>query len=185
MQATDALMHEHRLIERVSRALVAFADGQRRNAGDDRAELKRFVTFIGRFSDGTHHRKEEDILFAEMVEGGFSRDGGPVAVMLREHDEVRSYGAVLVDLAGRERPWSAADRDRLAQAASAYVELLLEHIQKEDGILYPVADAHLPAESKARVDSRCARFDAESSAETQSLRILGEELAARHGGAQR
>jgi len=185
MEAIRLLMNEHRLIELVCDALLAFADGDRREQADDRAELQRFVAFFRGFADGCHHRKEEDILFGAMIAAGLPRRGGPIAVLLLEHDEVRRYVAALQDLAALPRPWSMADRDRLAHSASAYAELLREHTQKEDAILYPLAEQQLPPEAKAHVDSTCARFDVEQAAGTQRLRLLGEDLVSRHGGAPR
>lgn len=185
MEAIRLLMKEHRLIELVCDALLPFAGGERREQADDRAELQRFVAFFRGFADECHHRKEEDILFRAMIAAGLPRHGGPVAVILLEHDEVRRYVAALQDLAALPRPWSTADRDRLVHSASAYAELLFEHIRKEDAILYPLAEQHLPPEAKAQVDSTCARFDVEQAAGVQRLRLLGEDLVSRHAGAPR
>ncbi|HEX9290217.1 MAG TPA: hemerythrin domain-containing protein, partial [Anaeromyxobacteraceae bacterium] len=113
MDAIETLMTEHRLIERACDALAAFADEVRRKSTDDKEELGRFVTFIREFADACHHGKEEDILFAAMVEAGFPRHGGPIAVMLMEHDQGRAHVRVLADLAAQAAPWSVEDRQRL------------------------------------------------------------------------
>ena len=70
-------MSEHRLIERTLDALAASPTRSACKAGDDKEELQRFVTFIRGFADAHHHGKEEDILFAAMVEAGFPRQAGP------------------------------------------------------------------------------------------------------------
>ncbi len=180
MEAIDTLMTEHRLIERVVGALVSFADEACRGETDGRAELDRFVTVIRELADGRHHGKEEQILFAAMVETGFPSNGGPIAVMLLEHDQGRSLVRALAELAARPAPWTLADRDRLAAASRGYADLLLSHIQKEDRILYPMARQRLPREIQERVDADCAAFQAreiESGAYARLLR-LGEDLAA-------
>ncbi|MGD0266766.1 MAG: hemerythrin domain-containing protein, partial [Candidatus Methylomirabilota bacterium] len=38
-----------------------------------------------------HHGKEENLLFKTMVDRGFPRQGGPIAVMLHEHETGRSF----------------------------------------------------------------------------------------------
>ncbi len=185
MDAIETLMGEHRVIERGIDALTAFADEARRRTADDRQELGRFVTFIREFADACHHGKEEDILFTAMVEAGFPSQGGPIAVMLAEHDEGRAFVKQLGELAAAPGPWSAEDRQRLAQAAHGYADLLRQHIHKEDTVLYPMAEAHLPPQVMERVDEACQRYEVEKtgSGEHERLHRLAEELAARHAPA--
>jgi hemerythrin-like domain-containing protein len=185
MDAIETLRNEHRLIEKAIDALVAFADEARGRGTDDRAELARFVTFIREFADGCHHGKEEDILFQAMVEAGFPRNGGPIAVMLMEHDQGRQHVAALHGLAGKAGPWTAEDRRRLSDAAHGYADLLRQHIHKEDAILYPMALQRLPPEVMHRVSRDCERYEAEKtgSGEHERLHRLAEDLVARHAGA--
>jgi len=182
MDAIETLRNEHRLIEKAIDALVAFADEARGSGMDDRAELGRFVTFIREFADGCHHGKEEDILFQAMVEAGFPRDGGPIAVMLMEHDQGREHVAALHGLADKAGPWTAEDRQRLSDAAHGYANLLRQHIHKEDAILYPMALQRLPPELMDRVSRDCERYEAEKtgSGEHERLHRLAEDLVARH-----
>ena len=182
MEAIETLMTEHRLIERTLEALVGFAADVGRNSGEDKEELRRFVTFIRGFADAHHHGKEEDILFTAMVEAGFPRQGGPVAVMLMEHDRGRAFVTVLAGLAGQGAPWSADDRQELAEAAHGFADLLHAHIHKEDAILYPMAEQRLSPELLARVDAAASAYDARQAAAGVQDRLarLAEELVSRH-----
>jgi hemerythrin-like domain-containing protein len=182
MEAIETLMSEHRVIERGLDALDAFAEEALRGAADDRKELGRFVAFIREFADACHHGKEEDILFKAMVEAGFPSQGGPIAVMLHEHDVGRAHVKRLADLAAQAAPWSTQDREALAEAAHGYASLLRAHIQKEDNVLYPMAEQHLPPPLMERVDQACARYEEErtGSGEHERLHRLAEELVARH-----
>jgi hemerythrin-like domain-containing protein len=185
MDAIETLMTEHRLIERACDALVGFADEAQRRGSDGRAELSRFVTFIRQFADTCHHGKEENILFRAMVQAGFPSQGGPIAVMLMEHDMGREHVAALARLAEQPGPWTAEDRQELGDAAHGYADLLRGHIHKEDAILYPMAEQRLPPDVLERVSSDCERFEAEQtrSGEHERLHRLGEELVARYAGA--
>jgi hemerythrin-like domain-containing protein len=182
MDAIETLMNEHRLIEQVIDALVGFADEVRRRETTDKQELARFVTFLRDFADRCHHGKEEDVLFAAMVKGGFPRDGGPIAVMLHEHTQGRALIRALAQKSEAPGDWSGTDRQELAEAASGYANLLHAHIHKEDAILYPMAEQHLPAAVIRQVSEDCERFEAErtGSGEHARLHALGEELVARH-----
>ncbi len=182
MDPIETLMNEHRVIERAIDALIAFADEVRRKESDEKEELGRFVAFIREFADAKHHGKEENILFATMVQAGFPSHGGPIAVMLMEHTEGRGYVQALSELQVQETPWSASDRQRLADAAYGYANLLRQHIHKEDAILYPMAEQRLPPELMERVASDCERFEAHqaTSGEHERLHALAEQLIARY-----
>src|SRR6266498_1989272 len=151
MDAIEMLMNEHRVIERVLDGLAAFTEEVRRKGTTEKEELGRFVSFIREFTDLCHHGKEEDILFASMVEHGFPRDGGPIAVMLHEHDEGRALVRVLKTRAEQPEAWTDADRQEVAEVAAGFAELLRRHIHKEDAILYPMAEQHLPPEALVAV----------------------------------
>jgi hemerythrin-like domain-containing protein len=181
MEATEIMMAEHQVILRGIDALVAFSDEVRRGGGS-REELSRFVTFIRGYADALHHGKEEDFLFAAMVEAGFPREAGPIAVMLSEHDVGREYVGTLAALAETRVPWSEGDREAVGDAARGYAELLRAHIHKENVILYPMAEARLPAALQARVDAQCAEFEAAARADgrRETLERLANDLVARH-----
>jgi hemerythrin-like domain-containing protein len=184
MDAIETLMNEHRLIESVLDALVAFADEVRRKGATEKEELGRFVEFIRGFADACHHGKEEGVLFTAMVEHGFPRNGGPIAMMLHEHDEGRALVGTLRAYAEQPAPWSDADRQEIANASFGFSDLLRSHIQKEDGVLYPMAEEHLPPDVLERVSEDCERFEAEKtgSGEHERFHALAESLVSRYAG---
>jgi hemerythrin-like domain-containing protein len=185
MDAIETLMTEHRMIERVLDGLVGFAEEVQRKGTTDQPELGRFVTFVREFADACHHGKEENILFSAMVEHGFPRDGGPIAVMLNEHDQGRALVAILKARAEQSEPWSDADRQEIAEVARGFSAMLHAHIHKEDAILYPMAEQHLPPAALARVGEDCERFEEQQtgSGTHERLHALAEELVLRHAHA--
>ncbi|MBW2547927.1 MAG: hemerythrin domain-containing protein [Deltaproteobacteria bacterium] len=125
-------MSEHRLIERALDALERWVTTLGSGSeSDDKAELTRFVSFIRDFGDAYHHSKEEDMLFVAMVDQGFPREAGPIAMMLHEHELGRSLVSVLDGLAQQSTAWSKEDSDTLASTAREFSALLRQHIQKD------------------------------------------------------
>ncbi len=183
MDAVETLMNEHRTIERVLDALVGFSEDAVRRGATEKEELGRFVTFVREFADAFHHGKEEDILFAAMVEAGFPRNGGPIAVMLHEHDQGRGLIGILKARAEQPGPWSDADRQEIAEVSRGYSQMLHAHIHKEDAILYPMAEQHLAPEVMQQVGASCERYEATRLGTHERLHALAEELVARHGPA--
>ena len=147
MRPTDELMSEHRVIEKMLAIVEEAAD--RLESGKE-VESELFVgasDFFRNFANKCHHGKEEKLLFRKMVERGMSGETGPIAVMLREHEDGRAHIKRITDLGGKKR--DKKEQAELIRHTKAYVDLLRLHIQKEDDILYPMANNILtPADQK-------------------------------------
>ena len=139
---TAMLSGEHRVIERVLAAvekLLVVPPAQ------SLSHWKKALDFIRNFADECHHLKEEKLLFPAMEAHGIPREGGPIGMMLMEHEEGRSHvRAMRAAIEGLERGESGGV-DSLLRYARAYLRLLTEHIQKEDDILFRIADECIPA----------------------------------------
>ena len=175
------LMDEHQLILRVLGALAGLADQAEAGAAIDREEIGRFATFFREFADRQHHGKEEDRLFTAMEQAGMPREGGPIAVMLYEHDEGRGHVRALAELAGGRGALTDAERAGLVGHARAFIPLLAAHIAKEDNVLYPMARRVLDSEAFQRLSASCEDYDADPgrAARVGTLRSLAEELVSR------
>ena len=151
MRPTEWLVAEHDLILRMLAVLQRVAE--KIEAGDtvEAGDLDKMVDFIRMFADRCHHGKEEDLLFEAMVEAGLPRSGGPIAVMLAEHDQGRTYVREMAAAAAAYRAGEAQAGSRFAAGASEYVDLLTEHIHKENHILYPMADRLLAREKQEQL----------------------------------
>jgi hemerythrin-like domain-containing protein len=172
MDAIDTLMNEHQQIEAILDSLEAFAS--RLEEGADPSPLAGYVEFLRGFADRAHHGKEEDILFALMVARGFSREAGPVAVMLHDHDEGRALVAILAKASTTGPVLQSDERNEAVRAARQYATLLRHHIYKEDSILYPMARGHLGPSDLRKLNSDCSAYDHAN--DTARLRELAAGL---------
>ena len=154
MRPTDTLKAEHRVIERVLAVLNRASDKLARNEPVDAAVFTQSVDFIRNFADRYHHAKEEDSLYRRMGERGFPMDSGPIAVMLAEHEEGRRYVRGLADAAERYGRGDQAAMDEIVHNARGYADLLAQHIQKEDNILYEIADSRLSPADQSDLEQR-------------------------------
>jgi len=161
MQATDVLMEEHRVIERLLDCLELAA----RRLGSGEAVRPGFFVeaaeFIKGFADGCHHRKEEGFLFPALEAAGMPRNGGPVGVMLYEHDEGRAFTKAMLEAAGRLQGGDSAARSSVAGNARGYVALLRQHIQKENTILFRMADQFIQGEARDQLTADFERVERE------------------------
>jgi hemerythrin-like domain-containing protein len=146
-------MNEHRAIETVIGLLERARDKIEAGERVSPDVLARAHGFISNFADKCHHAKEENALFKAMAERGVPVEGGPIGVMLLEHDEGRGYASGI----GKAIPgYAAGDKAATADLTAnitGYARLLLAHIQKEDMILYPLSVQVLSeADKQAQVD---------------------------------
>jgi len=159
----ETLMAEHRVIEQVLSAIEANA-----NRMAPLPFFEEVVDFIASYADGSHHDKEEGGLFPALIARGMSREAGPVAVMLHEHELGRTC------VARMREAIAAGDASAAGAAAADYAALLRQHIAKEDGVLYPMARDLLAAEQLAAL---AAGFEEDEAARSRSKRY--QDLAAR------
>lgn len=152
MTALEQLMAEHRVIEGVLDALEA--------SGPQPARFYlEAVDFIRGFADQAHHRKEEGVLFKAMARYGFPEDQGPVGMMLAEHEEARQITRALEEAARRMDSGDAAAREHAVRHAQAYASLLRQHIEKEDQILYVMAEQAIPPDELEAMAEEFAAID--------------------------
>lgn len=161
MPVTESLMDEHRLIERVLDAAEAAADHLDRGGTVRPGFFLDTSAFIAGFADGCHHHKEEGVLFPAMQRGGLPGEGGPIPVMLREHEEGRSLARAIREWALRLERGDPARAD-LARYVRSYVDLLRGHIAKEDTVLFPMAEMMLTPEAAREVIRGFDRVEEES-----------------------
>lgn len=180
MQATEILREEHRTIELVLSALEGMANLVDQQGRLDAVDAGKAIEFIRSFADKYHHAKEEDLLFVEMESVGFSREAGPIAVMLYDHDAGRRHVRQMDEARAAYLKDDRSAATRFAEHASQFAALLRAHIQKEDNILYPMADDALgEASQKALLESFARADKANGGQETrQRFAAVAAELSA-------
>lgn len=182
VKATEVLKSEHRGIEKMLHIIREAA--QKMLAGERVSSdiFEKAADFFSNFADRCHHGKEERHLFVRLAAKGIPTEGGPIGVMLSEHEagrtHIRGMKKALEDLrAGR----TGAERD-LAEQALAYVQVLSAHIQKEDNVLFPMVDQALTDREQEELVDAFEQVEAQEMGEGvheqyhQMIHALGEQV---------
>jgi hemerythrin-like domain-containing protein len=140
VKATDELKHEHRVIELVLTGLKQLARRAETERRADREGAEKALEILRNFADRCHHGKEERHLFRLMEKRGVPREGGPIGVMLEEHEQGRAHIRALAESVAEAAAGSEGALGTFVEHADRYVALLRQHIQKEDNVLYPMAE---------------------------------------------
>lgn len=153
IRSTEQLVNEHKTIKVVLKIMKRVCDKLESGDNVDPEHLERIVEFIRIFADRCHHGKEEDLLFQAMEETGIPNKGRPdeenvFYALLLEHYIGRDYVKDLGDAIAKYKAGDRSSTYKIIENARDYVELLTQHIEKEDDIAYLIADKTLPEEKK-------------------------------------
>ncbi|TDA68724.1 MAG: hypothetical protein D9V47_08250 [Clostridia bacterium] len=148
MGLLETLTQDHQevlaLLDRVAEGIRALEGG--RDLAEAGGSLEEFVSTWDRAIDN-HFRQEEEALFP-VLGHVIGTHAGPIAVMLHEHTLLRqAVGRLREALAG-----GGQDLQGLLEPAKTIVDVLTEHIYKEDRVLFPMAEENLSEEQLAEVD---------------------------------
>lgn len=181
-KAIEILMGEHRLIEKALGSLETYAATVRAGASVERGVVGEYAAFLRGFADGCHHGKEEDILFERMIERGFPRQAGPLAVMYHDHEVGRGHVRALAGIADGANAVAPAEVELFLANVEGYVPLLRQHIVKEDRVLYPMAIEVLTGPELDAMNAQFAAFEAGMRADGtyDRLRELADRLTLRY-----
>ena len=172
---TQVMVEEHKLILRmiglVERNTAQMEAGKFR----DWQFYLDAVDFIRNFADRFHHAKEEDVLFTALVANGMPAQNSPVAAMLMAHDQGRAFVRGMEEAAQQALDGEAGQIPRIAENARGYAALLRDHIDKEDNILYPLAERVLPETVRERMLAAYAAAEAKTPKLERRYRELVEE----------
>ena len=140
MKATQVLRDEHEGVLAMLGVVEAAAYRLRDGKSVPPDLMTNAIDFFRNFVDKCHHGKEEQQLFPALTAHGLPQEGGPVGVMLEEHAQGRAFIRGMSDAAQKYAQGDVAALNALVSNTVGYAKLLREHIDKENGVLFPMAD---------------------------------------------
>jgi len=159
------LVDEHRLIKRWVAVIPGFIENLDVATEYGRELVRQGIDFIQSYADKYHHAKEEAILFKY-----FDENLDIIKIMLADHENAR----------GRVREMLSAldkrDDKTIASHLLAYRDLLIEHIKKEDEVLYWWMDRNLSTRQVGELFNRFREKDEESGGTPEKYEELISKL---------
>jgi hemerythrin-like domain-containing protein len=175
-KAIQDLINEHKAIQAALQTLSRMSASAADNLRADTQDMGDFIGFLREFADKCHHGKEEGFLFPALVQAGVPEQGDPIGVLLAEHAQGRQLIARMAD------GLTNGNVMQLVAAAQQYILLLRAHIQKENQVLFPLAERVL---SSAQLDTLYQSFEEHEEkvigvGRHEQLHALLEALAAKY-----
>lgn len=139
--STASLRRDHDLIERVLKSMWATIPLLKSGKTIPEPIISQVIDFTKNFTDVCHHGKEENSLFPALEKKGMSRSGGPIAVMLMEHEVTRKLAKRMED--SSKTYITTGNASQLIIDMQEYINHVVQHIWKENNRLFEMAEMAL------------------------------------------
>jgi hemerythrin-like domain-containing protein len=155
MNAIEQLRDEHDGIKTMLRILDNYCERLENGEAVDLDDGAAMVEFLRVYADKCHHEKEEQLLFPLLERLGVPRAGGPIEIMLEDHDQGRAHVRGMAEALERLRGGDGEAGSAFAENGRNYIRLLTEHIEMEDEAVFDMAEMRL---SPAQLETLAAEF---------------------------
>lgn len=178
MDATRTLREEHQLILKVLDSFEPALQAALESRTIARTVFEPFIEFFRGFADRCHHGKEEEKLFPCLQRCGLPGDCGPIAVMLEEHRQGRLHVRSMAECLAAAESGEAGAVDAFLQHGFGFLNVLRNHIGKEDHVLFQIADEIVQGESLSQLTSsyRAVEQDRDYEQTYQRCRGIADRL---------
>jgi hemerythrin-like domain-containing protein len=139
--STTSLRRDHDLIEKVLKSMWSTLPLLKSGKTIPEPILNQVIDFSMNFTDVCHHGKEENSLFPELEKKGMSRNSGPIAVMLMEHEMTRKLATRMN--ASSSIYLKSGDATQLIIDMQEYINHVVQHLWKENNRLFEMAEMAL------------------------------------------
>jgi hemerythrin-like domain-containing protein len=174
MLPIDALMNEHRIIDRMIPPFKKELDRMQQAKTVNVKFIEKTVGFIRMYADRTHHGKEEGILFRELRKKQISNEHNAMMMdLINDHAFARRSVAALehanIDYAnGKKEAW----QDVWKFLNDLYL-LYPQHVQKEDTKFFQPSMEYFSRQERDAMMEEFEEFDQKIIHEEYS-RVVGE-----------
>ncbi len=127
----------------------------------EKAKVDLWLKEIAPSDELRHWYAHDPAKWTEFKNRYFTEEGGPIGVMLEEHGWGRDFVNGMRESAGKYKQGDRLVAPKFVENARNYVKLLNQHIDKEDNILYAMADMHLDEKKQAELLAGFAKIEEE------------------------
>lgn len=179
----DWLVAEHEMIERAMEVLKTNL-GKVASGQYNKIQTARAIDFLLEFGDKIHNIKEEKFLFPRMNDRGAPTEGGPIGVMIMEHELERNLLVKMQMALGTLQTATEDKKSAFVKEGLEYLIIRAEHIWKENDILFNLARKILTEEDSAYLLEEFKRSDQEHYGENASSKFATMLSEVEEGGSK-
>lgn len=150
MTPTENLTKEHKDIIELLNIMNKIADKIKSKDVFYTSDVEEIIDFLKFFIEKSHHGKEE-IFYPELKFAGIPIELESLSIMMYEHTLAKNYLKDIYSCVENCKIGNSFSGELLADSLKNYVVLIKNHIQKEEEIIFPLADKELSQEKQTDI----------------------------------
>ena len=178
MRPTDLLKGEHDDVRGILKILQAMTDRLADGKQVDLEDLEWIFEFNRDYVDRFHHGREEYILYPSLKDEGVPEC--PLSELFTEHEIARSLAKAIRGYIEDYKQQEAGSNipPEIVAGCLSYIDLLLDHMDREEKIFFPLADECFTKEARDRMVEKLQIFGLErvKLGRTEELKDLLDHL---------
>jgi hemerythrin-like domain-containing protein len=150
MTPTENLKNEHNDIKGLLNIMSKIAGNIKSNDVFYTSDVEDIIDFLKYFIEKSHHGKEE-VFYPALEYAGIPKEAESLSIILYEHALARNYLKDIDSCVVNCKIGNSFSGDMLAESMINYVQLIKNHMQKEEEIIFPFAEQELSYEKQVEL----------------------------------
>lgn len=156
MTPTENLTKEHKKINELLDIMSKIALKIKSNDVFYPNDVEEIVDYLIIIIDNNHHGKEDGVFYPELISSGIPKETAPLSIINYEHTTAKRYLKDISSCVVNCKIGNDFSGELLADSLTNYVTVTKNHIQREEEIVFPIANEVLSVEKQNEI---LQRFD--------------------------
>ena len=154
MKPTDNLIIEHREISELLNIMSIIADNIKSKDVFYPNDVEEIIDYLIIILDKSHQDKEDEVFYPELIMSGVPNDKAPLSIVNYEHTLAKHYLNEISSCVVNCKIGNDFSGDLLADSLTNYVIVIQNHIQREEEIVFPMANEVLSEEKQNEISQK-------------------------------
>jgi hemerythrin-like domain-containing protein len=161
MKATEDLMYEHKAIKVILNVMSNISESIKDKKVFYTNDVEKIVDFLSVYVDKCHRNKEESVFYPALLMTKYPTEEMPVGLLINEHSIGKGYLDEILCCVENCKIGSTFSGERIADCMANYVQLIQNHIRKEETDYFPLANKALSGEAQKEISKQFKQINDE------------------------
>ena len=154
MKPTDNLILEHREINELLDIMSNIALKIKSKDVFYPNDVEEIINYLIVLIDKSHQGKEDEVFYPELISSGIPKETAPLSIINYEHTLSKRYLNDISSCVVNCKIGNDFSGELLADSLTNYVVVIKNHIQREEEIVFPIANEVLSDEKQNEISQR-------------------------------
>jgi len=117
-------------------------------------DVEEIIDYLIIIIDKSHHGKEDEVFYPELISSGIPKETAPLSIINYEHTLAKRYLKDISSCVVNCKIGNDFSGELLADSLTNYVVVIKNHIQREEEIIFPIANEVLSSEKQNEITQR-------------------------------